>query len=102
MSIHPSLTPTKGKKHRSVLKRFERIESLRKDGKWKEGDSSFNLPKSKIIKMKIKKTKAVEAKTAAEGAAAPAAGAAAGAGATPAKGAAAPVKKEAAAKPAAK
>lgn len=88
MSIHPSLTPTKGKKHRSVLKRFERIEALKKDEKWKEGTSTFKLPKSKIIKMKIKKAKAAEAKTA-EGAAAPATGAT-------------PEKKEAAAKPGSK
>ncbi len=91
MSIHPSLTPTKGKKHRSVLKRFERIEALKKDGKWTEGNSSFNLAKSKIIKMKIKKAKSAEAKTAEGAAAAPAAGAAAS-----------PAKKDAAAKPAAK
>jgi small basic protein (TIGR04137 family) len=70
MSIHPSLTPTKGKKHRSVLKRFERIELLKKDGKWKDDLSMFNLPKNKIIKIKLKKAKA-EAKTAETAAAAP-------------------------------
>lgn len=69
MSIHPSLTASKGKKHRSVLKRFERIEKLKKDGKWKEGSSTFGLPKSKIIKIKLKKAKAAEEKTAEEGAA---------------------------------
>ncbi|MFH1093373.1 MAG: small basic protein [Candidatus Omnitrophota bacterium] len=63
MSIHPSLTATKGKKQRSVLKRYERIEKLKKEGKWKEDTSSFGLPKVKIIKMKLKKVKSAEAKT---------------------------------------
>jgi len=63
MSIHPSLTAAKGKKQRSVLKRYERIEKLKKDGKWKEERSPFGLPKSKVIKLKLKKVKAAEAKT---------------------------------------
>lgn len=62
MSIHPSLTAAKGKKQRSVLKRYERIEKLKKEGKWKETASSFGLPKVKVIKMKLKKSKAAEAK----------------------------------------
>ncbi len=57
MSIHPSLSPSKGKKARSVLKRFERVEKLRKEGKWKESSSAFKLPKTKILKLKLKKTK---------------------------------------------
>ncbi len=63
MSIHPSLSAAKGKKHRSVHKRFERMEELKKKGKWKEGDSTFGLPKGKIVKVKIKKAKAAEEKT---------------------------------------
>ena len=63
MSIHPSLTAAKGKKQRSVLKRYERIEKLKKESKWKEDTSSFGLPKVKVIKMKLKKSKAAEAKT---------------------------------------
>ena len=66
MSIHPSLTAAKGKKHRSVLKRYERIEKLKKEGKWEEGTSGFGLPKTKIIKIKLKKAKAAEAKAAEE------------------------------------
>ena len=62
MSIHPSLAAAKGKKHRSVRKRYERIQKLKKDGKWND-DSAFGLPKEKIIKLKIKKAKAAEAKT---------------------------------------
>ncbi|MBU2063403.1 MAG: small basic protein [Candidatus Omnitrophica bacterium] len=66
MSLHPSLTATKGKKHRSVHKRFERIQKLKKDGKWEEASSCFRLPKEKIVRMKLKKKKA-EAKEGAEG-----------------------------------
>ena len=74
MSIHPSLTAAKGKKQRSVLKRYERVEKLKKEGKWKDDTSSFGLPKVKVVKMKLKKSKAAEAKAeegkTAEGAAA--------------------------------
>lgn len=103
MSIHPSLRPSKGKGHRSVFKRFERIKMLAEKDKWKESGSVFGLPKVKSIKIKVKKEKS-EAKIAAEGAAAaPGAGAAPAAGAKPAaaggapagaKPAAAPGKKE--------
>ncbi|MCK4994236.1 MAG: small basic protein [Candidatus Omnitrophica bacterium] len=62
MSIHPSLTASKGKKQRSVLKRYERIEKLKKESKWKDDTSSFGLPKVKVIKMKLKKLKTTEAK----------------------------------------
>ena len=65
MSIHPSLTATKGKTHRSVLKRFERVEKLKKDGNWSDDSSAFGLPKVKIIKMKLKKSKAVATEEAA-------------------------------------
>jgi len=98
MSIHPSLRPSKGKGHRSVFKRFERIKMLAEKDKWKEGESVFGLPKVKSIKIKVKKEKS-EAKIAAEGAAVvPAAGTAPAGGAAPAAGAkpaaAAPAKKE--------
>lgn len=97
MSIHPSLRPSKGRGHRSVFKRFERIKMLADKDKWKEEDSVFGLPKVKSLKIKVKKEKS-EAKVAAEGAAAApgAAGAppAAGAKAAGTKAAAAPAKKE--------
>ena len=32
---------------RNVLKRFERIDLLKKRGKWKEGDRGLGLPKTK-------------------------------------------------------
>ena len=50
MSQHPSLKSSKsvGSK-RSVLKRFERIKQLRAEGRFKEGQSPYNLPKTKPI-----------------------------------------------------
>jgi len=101
MAQHPSLrSQEKGKQHRSVLKRFERIKELKAKEKWNDGDSVFGLPKLKIIRFKLKKEKAAPA--AAEGAevlegAAVAAEGAAPAGAKETKGAAkaAPAKKEA-------
>lgn len=48
MSHHPSLkTKGKIKAKRNVLKRFERIDALRKEDKWKEGDKVLGLPKIK-------------------------------------------------------
>ena len=46
MSIHRSLKVKAGLlRSRNVLKRIERIESLRRKGTWDEGDSVFGLPK---------------------------------------------------------
>lgn len=81
MSQHPSLRSSdKDKKHRSVLKRYEKLKILKDKEKWKDGDSVFGLSKVKIVKFKIKKEKAAaaegtEAAAAAPGAAAPAPGA---------------------------
>ena len=50
MSMHPSLkSANKISAKRNVLKRFERIDVLRKTGKWKEGDRAFGLPKTKSV-----------------------------------------------------
>ena len=48
MSLHSSLKSA-GKivAKRNVLKRFERIDVLKKQGKWKEGDRGTGLPKTK-------------------------------------------------------
>lgn len=49
MSRHPSFGKSnKGVKKRNVLKRFERIEVLRKLGKWVDGENqrATNLPKT--------------------------------------------------------
>jgi small basic protein (TIGR04137 family) len=97
MSIHRSLaTAGKLKRHRNVLTRSERLEVLKKDERWKEGQSIFGLPKVRNIMAKAKKKE----KEAAD-AAAPAAGAAAAAPAKDAK-AAAPGKDAKAAAPAKK
>lgn len=49
MSQHRSLraASTTGAK-RNVLKRFERVEVLRKRGQWKDGDRVTNLRKTKV------------------------------------------------------
>ena len=71
MSVHPSLSSkSKGKRSRSVLKRFERLKELEEKEKRKPGNSVFGLPKIKTLRWKAKKVKkAVEAETpaAAEG-----------------------------------
>ncbi|MCB1127840.1 MAG: small basic protein [Verrucomicrobiae bacterium] len=48
MSLHNSLKSgsSLGAK-RSVLKRMERVELLKKRGKWKDGDRVTGLPKTK-------------------------------------------------------
>lgn len=62
MAQHPSLKiSSKTKRHRSVLKRAERIKFLEKLGKWKEGDSVFGLLKVKSLRIKLKKEKAAAA-----------------------------------------
>lgn len=48
MSQHRSLRGTGGMSaKRSVLKRFERVELLKKRGLWKEGDRVIGLRKTK-------------------------------------------------------
>lgn len=58
MSIHSSLrTSGKGRKHRSVLKRFERLKMLKDKGLWEETKTVLGIPKVKMQKLKIKKDK---------------------------------------------
>lgn len=49
MSQHSSLRISGGKvaTKRNVLKRFERIEILKKRKAWKDGDKGVGLPKTK-------------------------------------------------------
>jgi small basic protein (TIGR04137 family) len=106
MSIHKSLaTAGNLKRHRNVLTRSERLELLKKEERWKEGQSIFNLPKCRNIMARAKK-KEKEADAAAPAAgAAPAGGAAPAAaakGAAPAAKGAAPAKDAKAAAPAKK
>ena len=48
MSVHKSLKgSSKIQVKRNVMKRHERIDALRKDGKWQDGDKVLGLPKTK-------------------------------------------------------
>ncbi|MEM9444776.1 MAG: small basic protein [Verrucomicrobiota bacterium] len=48
MSQHKSLRGSGGIAiKRNVLKRFERVEVLKKQGKWKDGQKVIGLPKTK-------------------------------------------------------
>ncbi len=48
MSMHRSFkSASKVATRRNVLKRFERIEVLKAEGKWKVGDRGRGLPKTK-------------------------------------------------------
>ena len=48
MSQHRSLKgSSKIQAKRNVLKRFERVESLKKQGRFKDGQRVFGLPKTK-------------------------------------------------------
>jgi len=61
MSIHPSFRgAARGAQQRSVLKRIERIKDLIVKGLWTDERSVLGLPKTKIIKIKIKKEKKIE------------------------------------------
>ena len=58
MSIHPSLrVNSSDEQQRSVLSRIERIKDLMKKGLWKEDQEVTGLPKTKMIRLKTKKTK---------------------------------------------
>ena len=53
MSLHPSLkSGSKVVSKRNVLKRFERIEILKNQRKWKDGDRGLGLPKVKETEAK--------------------------------------------------
>lgn len=56
MSQHPSLrVKAAGQQHRNVLKRYERLNTLKAAGKWDaEKDSALGLPKVKSQKLKAK------------------------------------------------
>jgi len=69
MSQHSSLrSKAKDTVHRSVLKRYERLKTLKEKEKWDVEKSVYGLPKQKIVKFKVKKEKSAEAAAAKEGA----------------------------------
>lgn len=50
MSLHRSLKgSSKIRKKRNVLKRFERIDVLREDGRFDEKARVWGLPKTKVV-----------------------------------------------------
>ena len=56
MSIHRSLkSKGKLKRHRSVLTRTERLDALKNEERWQDGDSVYGLPKVRVIRVKRKK-----------------------------------------------
>lgn len=62
MSIDKSLKRKGGMtRTRCVMKRSERILKMMSDGKWIEGTSPFGLPKTRVIKVAIKKKAKKEA-----------------------------------------
>ncbi|GEM_PF-912756 len=72
MSLHPSLRQATGKagELRNVLKRHERLRDLLAQGRFLEGGSVYGLPKTKQIRVKVRKA----AKEAAPSAEAPSGG----------------------------
>ena len=66
MSLHSSLRQATGKagEVRNVLKRHERLRDLLAQGRFAEGGSVYGLPKTKQIRLKVRKA----AKEAAPGA----------------------------------
>lgn len=58
MSLDNSLKAgSKMKRPRNVLKRGERIEQLKSDDKWIEGQTALGLPKVRVMKAVIGKKK---------------------------------------------
>jgi small basic protein (TIGR04137 family) len=75
MSIHSSLrSGGKDKKHRSVLKRYERLKMLKDKNLWDEAKPVLGIPKVKMQKLRVKKEKAAATDAGTAGATAPAAG----------------------------
>ena len=69
--IHSSLRTSGGNKHRSVLKRYERLKVLHDKELWSDEKSVLGIPKVKMQRLKVKKEKAATVVTT-PGAAAPA------------------------------
>lgn len=62
MSIDKSLKRKGGMRSvRCVMKRTERIAKMMEDGKWTDGQSPFGLPKTRVVKVALKKKPKKEA-----------------------------------------
>jgi small basic protein (TIGR04137 family) len=58
MTIDKSLKVRMGAiRNRNVLTRAERIEKLAEMERWKEGDGVLGLPKTRVVKISLKKKK---------------------------------------------
>ena len=61
MTIDKSLKIKAGSvKTLNVLTRAERIEKLKRDDRWSEGDPVYGLPKVRVVKISMKKKKKVK------------------------------------------
>ena len=61
MTIDKSLKVSRGLvRSRSVLTRAERLEKLKEQDRWGEGDSVFGLAKVRVRKLQLKKKKKVK------------------------------------------
>ncbi|GIW99523.1 MAG: hypothetical protein KatS3mg111_2856 [Pirellulaceae bacterium] len=68
MTLDKSLKVSGGAiKVRNVLTRVERLRRLQELDKWKEGDPVLGIPKTRVIKVSLKKKKKVKKEDAAEG-----------------------------------
>ncbi|HBE70585.1 MAG TPA: small basic protein [Planctomycetaceae bacterium] len=61
MTLDKSLKVSGGAiKTRNVLTRVERIKQMQKQDRWKEGDPIMGMPKTRVVKVSLKKKKKVK------------------------------------------
>ncbi len=61
MTLDKSLKVRAGSiKSRNVLTRAERLKRLRELGRWEEGDAVLGIPKTRVVKVSLKKKKKVK------------------------------------------
>lgn len=74
MSIDKSLRRKNSlQRARNVLTRDERIKQMQNEDRWQDGRSPYGLPKTRVVKIVVKKAKKKEEKAEGDAAAAPAA-----------------------------
>lgn len=61
MTLDKSLRVSGGAiKSRNVLTRVERLKRLQELDRWHEGDAVFGIPKTRVVKVSLKKKKKVK------------------------------------------
>lgn len=61
MTLDKSLKVRAGSiKSRNVLTRAERLKRLKELGRWSEGDAVLGIPKTRVVKVSLKKKKKVK------------------------------------------